>query len=190
MSFRWPNKDPDESLDYSVDWSRFLGDNKTILSVKWHVKSTEYNTKTELGSGETLTTASAGPTAIVNGAITNSTTLVVDNNSGVIVEGMTVAGTGISGSVTVASLSDQNNLVLSSAQTLDNDVALVFNAGSIDSIQNVSQTQSPLLGKSGDKIATINIGGGINNVEYTFFCQIFFSGGQAERSIKLRVKER
>jgi len=24
MSFRWPSKDPDETLDYSVDWSRFL----------------------------------------------------------------------------------------------------------------------------------------------------------------------
>lgn len=122
MSFRWPNKDPDESLDYSVDWSRFLGDDKTIDSVTWHIKSTEYNTKTELGPGETLTTASGSATT--------------------------------------------------------------------DSIQNVSQTQSPLLGKSGDKIATINIGGGINNVEYTLFCQMFFSGGQAERSIKLRVKER
>ena len=25
MSFKWPIKDPDETLDYSVDWSRFLG---------------------------------------------------------------------------------------------------------------------------------------------------------------------
>ena len=25
MSFKWPNKDPDETLDYSMDWSRFLG---------------------------------------------------------------------------------------------------------------------------------------------------------------------
>jgi len=183
MSFRWPNKDPDEQLDYSVDWSRFLG-TATISTVTWSVKSTAYNTKTTLGAGQTLTVASAGPTAIVNGAITSSTALVVDNNSGVIVEGMTVAGTGISGSVTVASLSDQNNLVLSSAQTLANDVALVFNAGSIDSIQNVSQTNTTT-------VATINIGGGTNNIEYTFFCNMVDStGSQAERSIKLRVKER
>ena len=39
---------------------------------------------------------------------------------------MYVTGTGISGTVTVASLSDQNNLVLSSAQSLSNDVALTF----------------------------------------------------------------
>ena len=26
MSYKWPDKDKDEILDYSVDWSRFLGD--------------------------------------------------------------------------------------------------------------------------------------------------------------------
>ena len=36
MSFRWPNKDPDETLDYSVDWSRFL-DTGTISSCSWFV---------------------------------------------------------------------------------------------------------------------------------------------------------
>ena len=36
MSFRWPNKDKDEILDYSVDWSRWLGV-ATISSVTWYV---------------------------------------------------------------------------------------------------------------------------------------------------------
>lgn len=115
MSFRWPNKDPDEQLDYSVDWSRFLGD-ATISSVQWSVKSTSYNTKTEIDAGETLTVASGSATT--------------------------------------------------------------------DSIQNVSQTNT-------NTVATINIGGGTNNLEYTFFCNMIDStGSQAERSIKLRVKER
>ena len=57
MSFRWPSKDPDETLDYSVDWSRFL-DTATINSVKWFVKSTLFNTKTEIAAGQTLTAAS------------------------------------------------------------------------------------------------------------------------------------
>jgi hypothetical protein len=70
----------------------------------------------------------AGATANVNGATSSTTTLVVDGNSGTIVAGMYVTGTGISGSVTVASLSDQNNLVLSSAQSLSNDVALTFSS--------------------------------------------------------------
>ena len=29
MAFKWPNKDPDEQLDYSIDWSRYL-DTATI----------------------------------------------------------------------------------------------------------------------------------------------------------------
>ena len=36
MSFRWPNKDPDETLDYSIDWSRYLG-SASITSVSWFV---------------------------------------------------------------------------------------------------------------------------------------------------------
>jgi hypothetical protein len=115
MSFRWPNKDPDEQLDYSVDWSRFLGD-ATISSIAWSVKSTAYSTKTTLEAGQTLTTASSSATT--------------------------------------------------------------------DSIQNVSQTNT-------STVATINIGGGANNIEYTFFCNMIDStGSQAERSIKVRVKER
>jgi len=115
MSFRWPNKDPDETLDYSVDWSRFL-ETATINSVKWFVKSSLYDTKTELQAGQDLTTASS-----------NATT---------------------------------------------------------DSIQNVSQTNT-------NTVATINIGGGQNNVEYTFSCQMTDNtGSTAERTIKLRLKER
>ena len=40
MSFRWPVKDPDEQLDYSMDWSRFL-DTATISSVTWFVNRPE-----------------------------------------------------------------------------------------------------------------------------------------------------
>ena len=36
MSLKWPNKDPDETLDYSIDWSRFL-DDATISSFTWFV---------------------------------------------------------------------------------------------------------------------------------------------------------
>jgi hypothetical protein len=36
MSFRWPNKDKDEVLDYSVDWSRWLGA-ATVTTVSWFV---------------------------------------------------------------------------------------------------------------------------------------------------------
>jgi len=115
MSFRWPTKDPDESLDYSVDWERFL-QGAIITNVDWFVKSSLYNVKTELQQGQTLTAASSSATT--------------------------------------------------------------------DSIQNVSETNT-------NTVATINISGGQNNVEYTFFCQMTDStGSTAERSIKLRIKER
>ena len=61
MSFRWPSKDPDEILDYSVDWSRFL-DTAIITDVVWFVQSSLYNTKTELKAGQNLTSASSNAT--------------------------------------------------------------------------------------------------------------------------------
>ena len=52
MSFRWPNKDPDEQLDYSIDWSRFLG-SATISSVVWSVNNAS-GVKTTIGGGATV----------------------------------------------------------------------------------------------------------------------------------------
>jgi len=75
-------------------------------------------------AGDTLKLIHA--TAVVNGATSNTTALVLDGNSGTLVAGMTVTGTGISGTVTIASVTDQNNIVLSDAQTLVNDVTLTF----------------------------------------------------------------
>lgn len=36
MSYKWPDKDKDEILDYSVDWSRFLGDD-VVSAVTWFI---------------------------------------------------------------------------------------------------------------------------------------------------------
>jgi hypothetical protein len=52
MSFKWPNKDPDETLDYSVDWSRWLN-GATISSVVWYVDDST-GTKTALTAGNTV----------------------------------------------------------------------------------------------------------------------------------------
>lgn len=49
MSFRWPNKDPDETLDYSIDWSRYLG-SASITNVAWYVDDAT-GTKTLIPSG-------------------------------------------------------------------------------------------------------------------------------------------
>jgi hypothetical protein len=54
----------------------------------------------------------------------------------------------------------------------------------VNGVQNVSQTNTTT-------VATINIGSGLNNTEYKFYCKITdSSGSQAERVVKLRVKER
>jgi hypothetical protein len=114
MSFRWPVKDPDEQLDYSMDWSRFL-DTATISSVTWFVKTSEIG-KTQIDAGETLTTASSN-------AVT-------------------------------------------------------------DSIQNISQTNT-------NTVATINLGGGVLNREYSFICQIIDStASTAERTVKLSIRQK
>lgn len=59
MSYKWPNKDPDEVLDYSVDWSRFLGD-ATISSVAWYVDDAD----------DVKTSVSAVADTAINGLIT------------------------------------------------------------------------------------------------------------------------
>ena len=40
MSYKWPDKDKDEVLDYSIDWSRFLGDD-TISGVTWFIDDSD-----------------------------------------------------------------------------------------------------------------------------------------------------
>jgi hypothetical protein len=61
MSLRWPSKDPDEVLDYSIDWSRFLGSN-TITAVSWYFYD-ENDVKTLAVNGQTVDGLTAGPQA-------------------------------------------------------------------------------------------------------------------------------
>ena len=84
--------------------------------------TTAYATQAEAVAADTGTNV----TANVNGATTNTTALVVDGNVGTIVQGMAVTGAGITSVVTVATVTNQNTLVLSSAQTLANDTPITF----------------------------------------------------------------
>mgnify|MGYP003630786276 CR=1 FL=1 len=106
MSLKWPNKDPDETLDYSVDWSRFLN-GATIVSVTWFIDASD-GTKTELTAG---------------GSVVNDMQLVGATNT--------------------------------------------------------------------STVATANLGGGVNNTSYTFYCNIEASNALiVERSIRLRVRDK
>lgn len=52
MAYKWPDKDPDELLDYSVDWSRFLGDD-TLAGATWFVKESD-GTKNQFSDTEVV----------------------------------------------------------------------------------------------------------------------------------------
>lgn len=51
MSLKWPSKDPDETVDYSVDWSRYLNDQANIDTVTWFVNDSS-GVKTRIEAGE------------------------------------------------------------------------------------------------------------------------------------------
>jgi len=95
MSFRWPNKDPDEILDFSVDWSRWLG-TATISSAVWYVDNSS-GVKTAITAGNTVNGIQnvaqtiSGDVATINlGLGTNNTeykfTCQITDNVGNVVE--------------------------------------------------------------------------------------------------------
>ena len=59
MSLVWPNKDPDELLDYSIDWSDIVS-GFSISTVVWSVRSNVNPAETTLIAGHDLTTATGG----------------------------------------------------------------------------------------------------------------------------------
>jgi hypothetical protein len=87
---------------------------------------------TTLSRDTILESTGATATADVNGAVTASTSVAVDGNSGTIAVGMRVRGTGISGVVTVAIVTSQSAIVLDTAVTLADDTALTFGDGKIN----------------------------------------------------------
>ena len=53
MSLKWPNKDPDETVDFSVDWSRYLNNQGTQFSADGQI----INNIQLVGSSKTDTVA-------------------------------------------------------------------------------------------------------------------------------------
>jgi len=72
------------------------------------------------------TAASPTVTAIVNGATTSSTLVSLVGNVGTIEVGQTVVGTGISGTVKVTGITNQQNIVLDTAVSLADLTSLTF----------------------------------------------------------------
>ena len=87
---------------------------------------------TTLSRDTVLESTGATATADVNGAVSASTSVALDGNSGTIAVGMRVRGTGISGVVTVATVTSQSAIVLDTAVTLADDTALTFGDAKIN----------------------------------------------------------
>ena len=67
MSYKWPNKDSNETLDYSLDWSRWLRAGETIVSSSWSIDD-ETGTKVAFTAPNTVN-------GLHNGGATNSATI-------------------------------------------------------------------------------------------------------------------
>jgi glycyl-tRNA synthetase alpha subunit len=68
VSFRWVNKDPDEVLDYSVDWSRWLN-GASITSVTWSVDDAN-GVKTAISNGQVVNGIQRVSSSINAGVVT------------------------------------------------------------------------------------------------------------------------
>jgi len=80
-----------------------------------------------------LVNGAVGAKAIVNGAVSNSTSVALDGNltGTTIATGMTVTGTGITGTVTVQTVTSQAAIVLSTAVTLADNTILTFGSTNV-----------------------------------------------------------
>jgi phospholipase C len=78
MALRWPDKDPDEQLDYTVDWSRYL-DTLTIASVAWRFVQSDGTESSSLSASDTfngltvnrITNTSTTATIVLSGGTAN-----------------------------------------------------------------------------------------------------------------------
>ena len=96
------------------------------------------NTLTGCTRGTSSTTAVNHVTADVNGAVSASATVVLDNVFGTLVVGARIRGTGISAPVHIASITAQSGtsqgtatVVLDTTVTISDDVAVTFDAESV-----------------------------------------------------------
>jgi len=101
----------------------------------------------------------SGATALVNSAISSTTALVVDGNQGTIEVGMTVSGTGVDSGVTVATVTSQTILVLSSAQSISDNVVLNFDKGGVAQVGGkvATATENALMDYFSTNIATLEL---------------------------------
>lgn len=87
MALKFPDKDPDEKLDFTIDWSRYLGD-LTINAVQWKVRKSD-GTLLDFDTGrvfenDAVSTATGSSTGLINATQVNTeTTTTIVLNKGI-----------------------------------------------------------------------------------------------------------
>lgn len=199
MAFKFPDKDPDEKLDYTVDWSRYLTGSQTIyaLGSTWRIQNSS-GVYFEFGSDKTfqfdyiLDTANAF--AMLNENVTNSTTINVTPLMGTTIQPghqltvlrppaplTTVIGVGDNIYVTAV---DGGTVTLSSAVTILTTDSLTFSARGLS--MNSESYDDP-------KKSVIVLSKGFANTTYRLLCEIQINNSDGlitNREINLRVRER
>ena len=180
MSFRWPNKDPDETLDYSIDWSRYLG-SATISSVQWLIVDDQSTTLsaaiTASATSITLTDASIFTTN------TNNTQLkigseILEYDSGDISSNTVTVTRGADSTTAAAHASGA--IVTGGEVPIISSIQVTVNGLTVPA-NTISNTST---------VATIRFSGGTNNRTYKIICRITDSANlTSERSVRLKIKE-
>jgi hypothetical protein len=93
------------------------------------------NTLTGCVRGASSTTAAIHATATIDGAVTASTAVTVDNVYGTLTVGQRIRGTGITGVVKIDTVNSQTSIVLDTAVTIADDVDVTFDAENVISDQ-------------------------------------------------------
>jgi hypothetical protein len=71
MALTWPDKDPNEVLDYSVDWTERLEDDDTITASEWIVPEAGINMDSDDFADSSTTIWLSGGTAGKSYSFTN-----------------------------------------------------------------------------------------------------------------------
>lgn len=194
MAFKFPDKDPNEKLDYTVDWSRYLErDSVTISQINWKIQKDDGSIIDLLpnrGFQNDVLVVNESASATLDGAVSSSTSLVVTSVSGTIRVGHKVTGTGITSNVYVTAV-DGTNVTVSSAVSIADATALSFTiVGLIRASDNTdtyftNTTMTAVLDK------------GENNKTYTLLAEITTTSSPrttaaitTSRKINLKVRER
>jgi ribosomal 30S subunit maturation factor RimM len=115
------------------------------------------NTLTGCTRGTSSTTAAIHATATIDGAVTASTAVAVDNVYGTLTVGQRIRGTGITGVVKIATVNSQTSIVLDTAVTIADNVDVTFDAGEVinDQQQVINDNNIEFLPSSGGANYTV-----------------------------------